>query len=915
MDLQRQDYIPAGSLGVLCTESNIGKESWDAAGLKVWKKFRHYLGQDPASHNLTPSNDGYLPADVQEHLSGAQQLYLAIRLFEFRWIDLEFCVNADGTYGTVRVYLLPDDSHRGVIDRTSLSLGKARHRLMHLLDYSQKAWDGLSIPSTENGSILSNHGNTANDHNESLLEVFNNITSPSPEPYLVSEAYSRDAMDEISISAIPGLTTELYPYQRRSIAVMVQKEAEPGTVLDPRLLAIHGQDGSVWYVDPVVGAVLKEPRYYDGVAGGILAEEMGSGKTIICLSLILATRSLPTRPPELYRGGDRPKRHNIASLVDMAASCATRSAVPWRAYYETWRRQIGYEFERCEAALKRNPGYYLRPAPKLRRTGRNPVQELTATKVYLSNGTVVVVPNNLLSQWKHEIAKHTTGLNVCVLAKNEEIPSLEDLLDLDIVLFSQSRFEQLVKQAGGVADTILSVVHFKRCIVDEGHRLGNSKIGRKSNLLIGLDCMNFSSRWIVTGTPSHGLFGVDNRTLNGDSTIDSTVRQSPDKQAQETSAEMEKKDLERLGSITSLYLKARPWANAVTENEDTRADWGTYLLLPRHKKNSHGRWDCLKATLNSLIIRHRLSDVGDLLPPVDEKVVVLEGSYQDRLSLNLFAMMITFNSVQSQRTDMDYFFHPKQRKSLMEIVHNLKQSSFFGGSFFNSEEILKSVETAEKFLEEGKVPVSDEDGILLRQAIILGKTAIEDKLRNLSNRYHEMPIWVHGPLGSASYAWSLDGEGGDTICTSAPMLLSLQKLLSNAAHEPESLNSLFNGGLIQEGLAERSKMLAAQANETAANVKGKKTTTLAGNTKLGDDTRRRKPRPQAPGVNPTEGLPVEYLPPALLQTNLVSTVSAKLSYLIDSVVRHQNDEKIIIFYENENVAWYLASMLDMVCQC
>jgi hypothetical protein len=319
----------------------------------------------------------------------------------------------------------------------------------------------------------------------------------------------------------------------------------------------------------------------------------------------------------------------------------------------------------------------------------------------------------------------------------------------------------------------------------------------------------------------------------------------------------------------------------------------------------------LKATLNSLIIRHKLSEVGDLLPPVDEKVIVLDGTYQDRLSLNLFAMMIIFNSVQSQRTDMDYFFHPRQRRSLLEIVSNLKQSSFFGGYFFTSEEIAKSVQTAEKFLEEAKVPISDEDSHHLRQAIDLGKVAVQNKLRSLIHQYHEMPIWVHGPWGDSGHAWSLDGAGGDTICTSASMILSLQRLLAKAAHEPESLNSLLNGGLIHEGLVERDRMVASRASDkTAADTKGKKSTTLAGNTKLGEDTRRR--RPQTTLLRPSELFPVDNLPPALRLTELISTVSSKMSYLIDGVVRHQVDEKIIIFYENENFAWYFANVLDMV---
>ena len=912
MQLRRGEYIPAGCLGISYPESKIDRKAWDDASLKVWRSFCNHQASNPGER-CAADDDGslqHLPSVIQEQLCQLESLRGLLFLFRFRWIDLEFCVNDNGSHGTLRVYLLPDDACHGVVDRASINLRKARWRLLHSLDYSRSAWFEKSQASGENSPIRP--GSNGAHGSPSLLHVFNNIPSPSPRTHLMREAYVGDAMNDVLDGSISGLTTRLYPYQRRSTAAMGQKESEPGKVLDPRLVAVECQDGSTWYTDPVVGTVLKEPRYYDGISGGILAEEMGAGKTIICLALILATRNLPTRPPDLFMGGEHPKRSRIGSLADMAALCATRNAAPWRTYFDIWSHQLGYEFSRCEAVLRRNPGYYHRPAPKLRRTGRHPTQDLKPSKIYLSNATVIVVPNNLLAQWKQEIAKHTTGLQVAVLSRHEPIPQLEDLLDLDVILFSQSRFERLVKHEGGVKDTVLSMVHFKRCIVDEGHKLGNSRMGRKSNLLIGLDGMNFTSRWIVTGTPSHGLYGVDDRATSEVPSGTETVRQHSEKEPQETSAEMERKDLERLGSITSLYLKARPWANTTTDNEDTCADWGTYLLLPRHKRNSHGRWECLTTTLDSLIIRHRLSDIGDLLPAVDEKIVVLDGSYQDRLSLNLFAMMIIFNSVQSQRTDMDYFFHPRQRKSLLQIVHNLKQSSFFGGSFFTMEEIVKSVETAEKFLEEGKVIVGEEDRRLLALATRLGQVAIADSLRNLSNRFHEMPILIRGPLGDVSHAWSLDGEGGDTICTSASMVLSLQRLLSHAAGDPEALNSLLNGGLIQEGLDERTKVLAAQAPDKDGAGKEKKSATLAGNTRLGDDSRRRKSRALAGVANPTEDLPVESLPPSLRQINLVSTVSAKLSYLIDSVVRHQESEKIIIFYENDNVAWYLASMLDMV---
>ncbi|POR36516.1 DNA repair protein rad8 [Tolypocladium paradoxum] len=915
MHLQRDWYIPAGCFGISKDEAGLSDGTWASASLQSWSRFRLHLQPDGAAKadGDTPS----VPSEVQQHLFKTPRLRRLASLFHARWVDLELRVTAvDPTAATIRVYLLPDDVSRRVVDRAHPGLAKSRQAVLRELDYSKDAWQGQSLPFSAGYAALSTLSQNDASDNVSLLQLFNRIPSPNPDPSLVNEPHLQDAMYALFDSGVSGLTTELYPYQRRSAALMLQKESAPGKVFDPRLVSVEDHAGSSWYLDPVAGTVLAEPRFYDSISGGILAEEMGAGKTIICLALILATKDLPTQPPELYRGGEPPTRSKIASLADMAASCATRHAVPWKSYFDAWKMQLGYEFSKCAEALQRNPGYYLRPAPKLRRGLRHAQQyfERPAT-IHLTPASIVIVPNNLVAQWKQEIAKHTRGLKVLVLTKDDRLPQAESFLEYDMVLFSQSRFEKVVKQQGGIGHSALSTVHFKRCIVDEGHKLGNSRIGHRSILLTGLDSMNFSSRWIVTGTPSHGLFGHDDsQNPNEEQTAtNGAVPQSQNVQARnESSTEMEKKDLQRLGSITSLYLKARPWANTSTEAEDTLADWDTYLLLPKHNPRSYGRWDCLKSTLNSLIIRHQLAEVSDLLPPVDEKVVVLDGSYQDRLSLNVFAMMIIFNSVQSQRTDMDYFFHPRQRKSLLQIVHNLKQTSFFGGSFFSSEEIAKAVETAEVFLRERKVVISPEDESLLREAISVGHLAVKNNLRGLSNRFHEIPVCVQEFPGRAGQTWSLDGECGDAVCTSASMLLSLQKLLHNAASEPERLNSLLNGRLMQQGILERDKILAAQTPETAPGGREKKTETLAGNTKLGDDSPRKKPRTRGLNVvNPMESMNPESLPAPLQLTTITSTVSAKLSYLIDSIAQHQEQEKMIVFYENENVAWYLASMLDV----
>ncbi|SPN96776.1 related to DNA repair protein rad8 [Cephalotrichum gorgonifer] len=847
-------------------------------------------------------------------------------LLQAHWIRLEVSANSDHGGLIIRVYVLPDDVERRMIDRGDFKLRNSlRSLLQRTLDFSKDIWAGtypaegtirVSYPTRLNSLDGKEDGSS-----ESLLSLFNTIPSPAPTPETVLDPEAHDAEYNLLESKVPGLTSTLYSYQRRSAAVMLEKEASLGRSVDPRLVAVLDQEGSTWYYDQSDGVVLKEPRYYDDIPGGILAEEMGSGKTIICLSLILATRHFYPLAPELYRGGSTPVRNSVGSLVDMVASNITRNSVPWVNYFESARTMYGLDFSGCIEAIKRNPGYYLcpeeTPAPyRVTLRGRrsspdNPNPKFR--KIYLSRATVVVVPNNLVRQWLQEIRKHTSGLEVLTLESNgAEIPSVTQLLGYDIILFAQTRLEAL---QGTVSSTALADIHFKRCIVDEGHKLGNSKIRNKSNLLLVVESLRFSSRWIVTGTPAQGLIGVNGQDSVPDPT--SIPVQSYISSKQET------KDLERIGAMAALYLKARPWANSTAESGDTPADWAVYVMQPHHSAKSRGPSDCLRQTLNSLIVRHGVAEVGELLPPVEERVVVLDGSYQDRLSLNIFSMMIVLNSVQSQRTDRDYFFHPKQRRALMELVHNLRQSSFFGGSFFTASELRKSITTAEGFLAEGKVPMSEEDEVLLREAIAFGHVAVENEIRNLSNQFHEVPIHVAGFTGPAGEAWSLDSKDGSPILTDSSMMSALQRVVRRNIDSPTALNALLNGGLIEEGRSQRSKALESDnVQPTTARIENTRATVLAGNTKLGDSRRPRKHLPSllaqtletktGSTTDKVDTVEDREIPPSLAQTRLIATSSAKLSYLLDSIAKYQEEEQIIVFYENENIAWYIAGMLDML---
>ncbi|KAL8371076.1 hypothetical protein RB595_001096 [Gaeumannomyces hyphopodioides] len=930
-------YIAAGTVLLSREDSRLPGDRWvTVQQSRRWHGFARHdrpLPESPfgplAPHIelVSPETDApLLSEETQNTLLGA--LGPASKLFKHRWVELEayFCQDA----AVIRVYLLPEDVDRRLVDRSNSVLEKLWNTLLQRLNFSPSAWQGdpsavcTSQPPPQEGS-----GDDEKDAEAvSLLRLFNTIPSPNPQTEQLADSFDRDYSYSLLKSKIQGLTTTLHPHQRRSAALMFQRETQPAQTLDPRLSLVTDHRSTAWYYDPASCTALRYPRLYDSVRGGILAEEMGAGKTLICLALILATRHQPAYAPDIYKI-DVPVRSRIASLADMAASAGSRESVPWGAYFDDFLKH-GRHYENCLAVIERNPAYYLVPRPRPRRASRRPRPELPAIKVFLSRATLVLVPANLLQQWRDEITKHTSGLSVLVLAiRDGEIPDPAALAKYELVIFSIPRFERLHEQCvadengAWVLESPLAQVHFKRIIVDEGHRLGSSKIGKKPNMLLVLEHIQASARWVVTGTPSTGLFGVDDSGLeavsDGASVPSGSLSVKPGKKIVESSGQQERKDLERIGSIASLYLGARPWANSSTENGDSRAEWSVYMMQKKHNGRGRGCHSVLKSTLESLIIRHRKSEIGDLLPDVVEKVVYLDGSYQDKLALNLFSMMVISNAVQSQRTDRDFFFHPRQRKSLLQLLANVKQATFFGGAFFDKSEIITTIVTAEEFLAAKKIPVSEEDERLLRDAVAFGRLASANKLKHAAKTHSEVPVYVENFPGAefeqASQSWSIMGEIEDhdqrrqLVCTDAPILLALQRFVRPWMGSPESLDIVFRSGTFaQRGEMEKAKIQEI-ATPTATN-----NATLAGNTKLGDSgtpkKSRSKPSPDA-APDCASGAS-EEVAESLASTRLVSTASAKLSYLLDAIVENQQSEKILVFYENENIAYWLAGYLEIL---
>lgn len=82
---------------------------------------------------------------------------------------------------------------------------------------------------------------------------------------------------------------------------MLSRELHPLTAPDPRYVPLSPHPSSLvspnWYFDPDTGTLrLEEDLQYALPTGGVLCEEMGSGKTLMCLALVVATRGKVVGP-------------------------------------------------------------------------------------------------------------------------------------------------------------------------------------------------------------------------------------------------------------------------------------------------------------------------------------------------------------------------------------------------------------------------------------------------------------------------------------------------------------------------------------------------------------------------------------------------------------------------------------------
>ncbi|KAJ5949259.1 hypothetical protein N7454_000843 [Penicillium verhagenii] len=821
--------------------------------------------------------------------------------------------------GADKIFINTNVTGRRHTQKNVKNLRNAVKLVMARIDRSLEAWVGQCSAKRQDLST----SNGAED--DSLWYIFNTLDNPNPDVEAIRDPWAQMAMDDLlsgDNSLAYDIKTPLYPYQRRSAAAMIQREAQPKQMLDPRLQACQTPTGVEYYYDKEDGIIVREKTMYSEACGGILAETMGCGKTLICLAVICATRGhVPKIPIEYLSSSDpRPVRKKVGSLMEMAAAAIGRHSVPWRRVILEKRKQ-GMFYENCIRACERDCGSYEFPSHQARYPGRQTptseenrrsAQKPPGKRIRTCSGTIIIVPTNLVDHWQHEIEKHTEGLKVLILrSSSDKIPPADELLDYDIVLFAKTRF------AGEPIETYLPLteLHWLRVIVDEGHNVAGN--GTKTNMMCFIHGLQFERRWVISGTPSTGLYGVEISLASleantSDTEPSETMTASALKTRKKTgnAIDNEMKDLDKIRRIVIEFLDLKPWSNSRANDP---VDWTKYIK-PLGQDGKRRKTPAIRATLQGLVVRHQLDVVSKeiTLPKLYNKVVYLKPTYYDRLSINLFLFGLAVNSITSERQGSDYMFDSKNRKSLNLTITNLRQAGFWWVGF--DKDLAKTVDVALEYLEKKKDTMLLQDILRLTEGIGIARQALGSTVWHELQQLHELGVLVQDfPQDNRAY-WAFDPQTEEN-----PILMGItqarlaQKFITKQLRLADPTQGLSGHGITvrrdikrtqqrasAKGATESNNNLTAPSNSTAGSSPAPTTTPTPKST---------SPRKKTFHRNIFQTLSEDS---GLKRTKFVATSSAKLTYLLDQVLKHQEREKIIIFYDSINSAFWIAEGLELL---
>lgn len=720
----------------------------------------------------------------------------------------------------VRLYLIPYDlpGARGELRARHSSIvkeaGKALRGVMARLMQDENLWQGRIVDSA---STLPRASLPRQIDNRTTTRIYSDLPSPDLQSLCGELTQSQTCVDIPSILSggrVKGLRSSLFGYQAESVLAMLGKETNKSSIPDPLYIPLPGMNRQSFHLRPGDMEILKERPTLAQAPGGVLCEELGTGKTVMVLALILATLDQMSQPEESIwdpRPVMTPLSFRNFPFIECTesrrrlrvrshrASTSEQNQIPSLTelllhYVRVHPESTGMRGE--EHSLEHLPIWRLQRAncpfyyhfkievPDQHRVSRKPARP-GPRKMYLTSASLIVVPINLVGQWDSEIHKHCDAtLRVFIGWPKVALPRASELAsNYDIVLLSHNHLSlakadvsQLYSWNTCVCPTFpgarvpdchcdeqtkvspLLQVRWKRLVVDEGH----VSAAITTNLSHFTSVLSAERRWIVTGTPTTNLLGL---SFGSSGESESQVQACQDTADLDTSSSDtgdsvapqarkwtadDREDLRKLGTMISHFVRVPHLTDASVFNK--------YVVAPLFHVDGPlpGAIQVLTQVMSMIMIRHRIEDVEKdvVLPPLRHETVLLDLDPYALKSYNALQAVIAINAIDSERVDRDYLFHPSNVDALLQVTENITQTMFWhtDAALFSTEELSRAeAGTVERAIARG---VSKEDTELLTEAFQHIRAAASDPLWRAMQAHPDVQYRVQNMPFSLYRVWS-----------------------------------------------------------------------------------------------------------------------------------------------------------------
>ncbi|KAG8863073.1 hypothetical protein FRB96_009253 [Tulasnella sp. 330] len=718
-------------------------------------------------------------------------------LIQHHFIYATWFVNLDNT-ASIRIYIIPEDNEslrQGLFERHNL-LSKGLNRLRSLLSLITRcpaAW--VASPG-------------ATSEPDFFVEIL--LPSPLPVDMTLSGVAGLPAVPNglRALKKYPmAMNSTLYKYQVRSLARMLEQELRHSVVIDatdsldqleacpkrsterpsPLFAPIYSiksspessQEASIFFIHPARLTLRRQPPEYQPPRGGILSENMGTGKTVICIALILSTLDHLSQPPEkqphvsqhriftewwlqLSRANpntptaDESTEIPFPCLVDIACHRARTTSEPldWREGAQRLAEHLSLKAH-SEAF---RPFYLDNSVPLAARDDERSSRPRQAGpgfhKVFLTNATLLLIPKMLLLQWRSELKKHVRPgvLRTLVVFKDTVIPGAASLAkDFDVGLGVEAKRKRMKGE-------ILSVsqVRWLRLIVDEGNVCAN--VSEAMSQARGLSA---ERRWIVTGTPTMRL---NSETQATGSLLTSSPKTMTPNRACFTEY---RSDLDKLSTMITGFLGVKVsrmiggFHEIQSWSSDEKALFKDNVVAPLCASTPEKHWSSvqvLQRMLEEVIIRHRKEDIEAelVLPPLDHQIVRLGMDAYQAITYNVIQSLVVVNAIDSERCGKDYFFHPVNAHLLKQVIVNLSQACFWMMDRTELEERMEErVRNAYDSIERTRGRgATDADVTLITEAHQVLQSAASNATWRSMMRKVDLPIRVRHVPKKVQLAWN-----------------------------------------------------------------------------------------------------------------------------------------------------------------